>query len=114
MNGLVPLALLDEQNTERAVGAIYFVVRVLRNGLRGYKALSVSTEPGAEARKLAEKAIAEIEVAENAKIRDMGDNRIMDYIRELEKFLSDRTLSDQRTLKRSGKTILEEMRADRQ
>jgi hypothetical protein len=84
MSTKLPLALLQDPDTETLVDACYFMIRVLRNATRGYKNPLVSTEPSREAYDLAQRAIREIEVNEKRPIRDLDSGRINDYIALLE------------------------------
>jgi hypothetical protein len=95
------------------VDAVYFVVRVLRNALRGYRKVEVSTEPSSDARLLAEKAIKEIEKAEHHRILRIDDNRIIDYISELQEFLADQAAPDSKSSLRDAEKVLEKMRTHR-
>ncbi len=78
---LPPSLTADEPRT---IEAIYFVIRTLRNTLRGYESAALSSEPSPEAHALATRAIAEIEATNGEPIGNFGANRAVDYIASLE------------------------------
>jgi hypothetical protein len=108
----VPTILEASSDSRFIVEAVYYVVRALRNSLRGYQKVEVSTEPSAAARRLAEKAIREIEEAEQKDVTNIGDPTIMNYISELQAFLDKITPSSGSAIKKAEKT-LQQMRGQR-
>jgi hypothetical protein len=109
----VPRSLIDASGSPIIVDAVYFVVRVLRNALRGYQKVEVSTEPLPEARLLAERAIKEIEKAEQNPIVRINDNRIIEYISELQEFLESEATPDSESSLKDAEKVLQEMRTHR-
>jgi hypothetical protein len=85
----IPRVLAAENNKPILLEAVYFVVRVLRNAIRGYLRTPVSTEPSKEAQHLAERVVKEIEATEKQRISDLDKDRIVLYINALERFLED-------------------------
>jgi hypothetical protein len=111
MNAAAPRSILSENEPDIAVDAVYFVVRVLRNKLRGYTELSVSPEPTNRARYLAQQALLEIAIAEDSSILEMSNERAEAYIHELEKLAYQRVLGNQVSANdASGRALLEELR----
>lgn len=100
MKRYVPRVLLQGQDPQTAIDAIYFAVRVLRNSSRGYPNTPVSTEPTREARRLAEQIISEIESKEHEKIPAFSDSLLDEYIDSLENYI--RSIS----VKRMNKNIV--------
>lgn len=111
MNVFVPQSLENATSVEDTIDAVYFVVRVLRNCLRGYRHPTVSSEPAPAARQLARRAIEEIEAAERNEISNIDEKRVSAYITKLEEFLSERAAANSPIAQSSGDTILEQMRA---
>jgi hypothetical protein len=107
----VPPSLAESGNSPLIVDAVYFVVRVLGNALRGYSHSEVSTEPSPPARQLAETVIKEIEYSEQTPITRMEDNRLEEYISGLNTFLTERAMPVSESLLEDAEQILQEMRA---
>jgi len=107
----VPSSLVNSADSPFIVEAVYFVVRALRNALRGYPKAEVSTEPSPQARRLAEKAIKEIEAAEKKSVLYIEDHRINEYISKLQAFLTNRTAQDSNALLTDARRILRTMRS---
>ena len=87
MSAEVPPSLQSISEKGTLIDACYFVIRTLRNVTRGYRNPEVSTEPSEDVRFLAEQAIAEIQVHEGMRIKDLPRDRIDDYIVLLEEFI---------------------------
>jgi hypothetical protein len=109
----VPSSLIHAADSPLVVDAVYFVVRVLRNALRGYPKTEVSTEPSPQARRLAENAVTEIEAAEHMRIAQIEDDQIRKYISKLESFLTDRTAPISGSQLSDAKRLLRQMRSQR-
>lgn len=109
----VPSSLLGASDSTVLIDAVYFAVRTLRNALRGYDKVEVSTEPSPKARRLAKKAIKEIETAERESVTEMGDNRIDDYISELQAFLEEKTTPNSKSSLKEAEKLLQQMRTNR-
>jgi hypothetical protein len=107
----VPLSLAKTKDSALVMEAIYFVVRVLGNSIRGYQHSEVSTEPSPKARRLAAKALKEIEAAEKAPITRIRDNRLEAYISVLDTLLAELALPVSETLLDDAEKMLQEMRA---
>jgi hypothetical protein len=75
-----PASLQRIQDPEVAVDATYFVIRTLRNALRGYGTTAVSPEISDPAFRIAEAAVREIAAAEGSDIGDLSAARITEYI----------------------------------
>ena len=108
----VPSALSNASDSAFLTDAVYFVVRALRNSLRGYHTVEVSTEPSPQARKLAEKAIKEIEAIEQESVIQMDNDRIGDYIFELQAFLEKKTAPKSKSSLKAAEKLLQKMRAN--
>ena len=107
----VPSSLAEAEDSSLVVDAVYFVVRVLGNVLRGYPHSEVSTEPSPRARQLAERAIREIEATEQTSLTQIEDNRLEEYISELNTFLTDRAMPVPDSLLEDAEKLLQEMRS---
>lgn len=107
----VPPSLLNVSDKRLIIEAIYYVVRVLRNGIRNYPQTPVSTEPSPDARELAQRAVSEIEKYEKTKIPALREGRLIKYIDSLEDLLRSTYLSDVGADSDRAATILEEMRS---
>jgi hypothetical protein len=66
------------------IEAAYFVIRTLRNQLRGYQSLAVSPEGPEPAYQLAHQALAEIQEAEGQDLRNIPEERARAYIEAVE------------------------------
>ncbi len=80
----VPPALEQGSDPGVIVEATYFVIRVLRNGLRGYETAEVSPEGSGEAFHLATRALDEMGVMEGSNLSALPKERLVEYIERLE------------------------------
>jgi hypothetical protein len=83
---------------------------VLRNSTRGYLSPAVSTEPSPQVRRLAERAVREIETTEKRKIDKIDDERIAQYITMLETYLTSKSVEKAGTHAKDADRILKKMR----
>jgi len=107
----VPGALVDEPDNGLVVDAVYFVVRVLRNSTRGFRAPMVSSEAGPEARGLAQHAIRQIEGDEGTDIALLDEATAEAYIAALEQLQRERAVSGTGGETADAQRILDEMRS---
>lgn len=80
----VPPALEQSFDPGVVVEATYFVIRVLRNGLRGYETAEVSPEGSDEAFRLATRALDEIGAMEGSDLSALPEECLVEYIERLE------------------------------
>lgn len=81
----LPTSLVSATATPAVViDAAYFVIRTLRNHLRGYQSLAVSPESPEPAYRLAHQALAEIQEAEGQNLVDISQERARAYIEAIE------------------------------
>ncbi|MGD0454739.1 MAG: hypothetical protein ABSB69_14185 [Solirubrobacteraceae bacterium] len=84
----LPSALEQGSDPGVIVEATYFVIRVLRNGLRGYEKAEVSPEGSDEAFRLATRALDEIGTMEGSDVSTLTEERLVEYIERLEQLSS--------------------------
>jgi hypothetical protein len=114
MSKKLPPALLQSTDIRLVIEAIYYVVRVLRNAMRGYQDTLVSTEASPEAHELARRAINEIEMHEQSSIDCLNNEVLGEYIEALEEL--GRVTHTQAIGKDTDRanSILEEMRLSKE
>lgn len=89
----VPDSIARESNKQLVVDAVYLVIRVLRNHVRGYRELNVSSELGSEVKSLARQAISEIEKAAGRSVTEFSEEKTSEYINSLSDFQSESVLN---------------------
>jgi hypothetical protein len=81
----LPTSLVSATATpDVVIEAAYFVIRTLRNHLRGYQSLAVSPESPEPAYQLAHQALVEIQEAEGQDLHDIPPERARAYIEAVE------------------------------
>jgi hypothetical protein len=113
MSAFVPASLRRSSNSAATVDAVYYVVRVLRNSLRGYASTPVSSEPSFEARVLAQSAVREIEKAEGHPIPMLDGDIVTAYIATLEEFLTESYRKADDVKPEDAADILNSLRSER-
>jgi hypothetical protein len=110
MNVTLPPSLLAGVNDRDTIDAIYFTIRTLRNRVRGYTNVRVSTEPASRITDLATKAVQEIEAAENLQVDQIPPFRIQEYIGVLEALMRSKYNALAPGDEQRGAKLLEELR----
>ncbi|MGY2050686.1 hypothetical protein [Methylobacterium sp. JK268] len=109
----IPDVIAGERNKQLVVDAVYLVVRVLRNHLRGYKDLAVSSEAGSEAALLAKRAIDEIEKIVGSPVSEISEATTNKYIELLAHVQSEKVLQGKHSSSGSEVEVLNNMRSQR-
>lgn len=111
MSAFIPECLHKHQDASVVKDAIYYIVRVLRNSIRGYRKTPVSTEPSKQARSLAKDAVREIERVERVSIPKLDNDTLNAYINILEEYLRGLYRNSHDISLDKAESILDELRS---